>query len=321
MKRTGMGMGMTMVALLCAQCGGPVDPGPEVPGEVLRVELVASGTSARLNAISGTGGADLWAVGEAGTILHHDGGGFRAVASGTAAELRAVAARDPKDAWAVGDGVMLHYDENGWRPAGHRGQAGGADGAYGAVLALAAEDVWVGGKGVAGRRGGTGWSLAYQSRWAHELRALHALPGHLWIAGDRGVLLHAPSSAGEVGPWELVALPTSAALRGIAGGAADEIWVVGDGGEVLRVDGRGGRGGDGGQQERVGAAGALHAVATAGEEVWAVGEQGVVLRRRQGTWGVVQAPTTATLRGVWADGARIWAVGDAGTVIRVLRVR
>jgi hypothetical protein len=199
MSRASLRLYLCLCLCLCARCGGPEDPTPQqMPADTVRAELVASGTSARLNGISGTGGADIWVVGEAGTILHHDGSGFSRVESGTAAELRSVAARDPADAWAVGVQAALRYDGQAWRSAGYLGADQRTDETYNAVLALSAEDTWVGGN-VAGRRSQQRWKSAYQRQWRHEFHALHALTGHMWIAGDRGVLLHAPRQGGEVG--------------------------------------------------------------------------------------------------------------------------
>ena len=59
---------------------------------------------------------DVWAVGEAGTIVHYDGTAWHNVASPSDAGLHKVIMINAEEGWAWGDsGTLLHY-------AGHRWQ-------------------------------------------------------------------------------------------------------------------------------------------------------------------------------------------------------
>ena len=58
-----------------------------------------------LHGVWGSSSADVWAVGEAGTILHFDGVSWSAVPSPTGSALYGVWASGPCDVWAIGDAV------------------------------------------------------------------------------------------------------------------------------------------------------------------------------------------------------------------------
>ncbi len=59
----------------------------------------------------GTSKTDVWAVGEAGTIVHFDGAKWSSFASPTPGDLVAVWASGPCDAWAIGDAVYHGHPE------------------------------------------------------------------------------------------------------------------------------------------------------------------------------------------------------------------
>lgn len=74
-----------------------------------QVQALDAGTQAHLFGVWAAGPEDVWAVGEAGLILHWDGQTWStAHVEGT--HLYAVHGSGPEDIWAVGDqGVVLHY--------------------------------------------------------------------------------------------------------------------------------------------------------------------------------------------------------------------
>jgi len=113
------------------------------------VSAVPAGTSANLRDVWGTGPNDVWAVGAAGTVVHYDGSAFTAVASGTTVDLHAVFTARPDDVWIGGDGpTLLHWDGTSMTPVTLAGADPGT-----AVLDLhgiAAGDVWLSGGGFVG---------------------------------------------------------------------------------------------------------------------------------------------------------------------------
>jgi hypothetical protein len=54
----------------------------------------------------------------------------------------------------------------------------------------------------------------------------------LWAVGKNGAILHHDGTG-----WTRVASPTTNALRAVSGSAADDVWVVGDAGTILHWDG------------------------------------------------------------------------------------
>ncbi len=72
----------------------------------------ASGTTQRLNSVWGSGPTNVWAVGEMGTILRWRGRAWEAVTSPTTRTLRGVWGTGADDVWAVGnEGTILHWAE------------------------------------------------------------------------------------------------------------------------------------------------------------------------------------------------------------------
>jgi len=63
----------------------------------------------------GSSGRDVFAIGEEGVILHHDGQTWSAMSSGTTNTLNAIWGTLGGDVFAVGEeGTILHYDGKAW---------------------------------------------------------------------------------------------------------------------------------------------------------------------------------------------------------------
>lgn len=110
------------------------------------VASVPAGTSVNLADVWGTGPADVWAVGQGGTVLHYDGNAFAPVASGTGAALHAVFTAAPNDVWIGGQGTLLHWDGTSMSPVAVPGLP--ADMPIRDLHGLAADDIWLSGGGV-----------------------------------------------------------------------------------------------------------------------------------------------------------------------------
>ena len=58
---------------------------------------------------------DVWAVGNAGTIMHFNGAVWERIDSPVKSNLSAVWGSAPNDIWAVGDlGAILHFRGHAW---------------------------------------------------------------------------------------------------------------------------------------------------------------------------------------------------------------
>jgi hypothetical protein len=81
-------------AVSCSSGGGG-EPGPPIP-------------QPSLFGICGSGGSDIWVVGEGGTIGRWNGHGWSEVSSGTTEALCGVWGSGPDDVWVVGvNGTIL----------------------------------------------------------------------------------------------------------------------------------------------------------------------------------------------------------------------
>jgi hypothetical protein len=75
-----------------------------------------SGVTVDLKCIWGSSAADIWAVGDKGTVLRHVSGKWVQESSGTTNNLRSVWGTSSTNVWAVGDkGTILHYDGSVWK--------------------------------------------------------------------------------------------------------------------------------------------------------------------------------------------------------------
>jgi hypothetical protein len=66
---------------------------------------MATPSTNQLHGVWGTSRRDVWAVGDAGTLLHFDGRTWSSVPSPTTGDLMSVWASGPCDVWAIGDAV------------------------------------------------------------------------------------------------------------------------------------------------------------------------------------------------------------------------
>jgi hypothetical protein len=79
--------------------------------------LVTTPTTNSLNAVWGTGSTQLWAVGDAGTMIQGDGTGWTPITAVTSANLEGLWGSAANDVWAVGGStaaaVIVHLG-SGW---------------------------------------------------------------------------------------------------------------------------------------------------------------------------------------------------------------
>lgn len=101
-----------------------------------------------LQGIWGTSPSDMWAVGNTGIALHHDGTAIREERTGVQSRLLDVWGSGPGDVWAVGEqGVVLRRTVPMAGPSVWRPVASGTTATLRAVFTAARDDVWIGGDG------------------------------------------------------------------------------------------------------------------------------------------------------------------------------
>ncbi len=182
---------------------------------------------ASINALWGSAPDDVFAVGQGGSIFHHDGLSWTAQDSGTTANLNAVAGRAADDVFAVGDGgVILHYDGATWSEL-----ASPTAGDLHAVWPLAADTVVAGGDSSTGgfADGGVYQWVGLDSSMAIRVSVI---PAHdLWPASD-GTLWALNDSAVTLFGATRQTQNLSSSMQAISGGNVDGkslVFTVGDG--------------------------------------------------------------------------------------------
>ena len=159
------------------------------------VSAIPAGTSVNLKDVWGTGPNDVWAVGDGGTVLHFDGSAFAPVASGTTVDLKAVFTVRPDDVWIGGDGpTLLHWDGTSMTPVTLAGADPG--GAVFDLHGIAAGDIWL--------SGGSYLGAAPQGYVAH-------FDGTAWSPVERLTFSIMSMSPPLLRVWQL---------------AADDVWVT-----------------------------------------------------------------------------------------------
>ena len=277
-------------------------------------------TEVSLYAVHGTGPADVWAVGDLGTILHFDGSGWTKASPVTQLNLRGVWAAGAKDVWAVGDqGVALHWDGKAW---GRFDPGTSSD--LVAVVAFAANDVWLlpESQHLLYHWDGTRFAQVDATTRTGSGKCLWgSAPGNLWLMPSYTRHAYLVTTAG------LAEVPLDMSgdfdCRGISGQAPNDMWFVSDS-TLLHFDGRLFRPSSPPPQVVYGvstpSSASLRAVfAPARNEVWVVGSGGSIWHVADGTWSESTrfAYGAKTLNAVW--GARtddLWAVGADGMALR-----
>lgn len=311
-------------------------------------------TRADLNAVTAVG-QEVWAVGDAGVVLHRSGGTWSRQQLGTAA-LYTVFADGAGGLYAAGQGEALwRYDGAAWSRTSLPGQTAGdasyAGAAQGELILLA------GSSGRILRRDRSGWQRESDGLTPLPLRALLLRPdGSGYAVGDGGTVLRREAAAPSWSLDRAAQSPPPVVLRAVLS-IAGEVYAVAATGLTLRRTGSGwqpsggavagqllGASGDDSGAFAVGVAGQLWrrgpaasdlwrsalpvsllttsdltAVADAGDgSLYAVSEDGLVLRRTaSGAWSIDgRAPGPQPLYSIWAQGEEAYAVGSGGVVLQ-----
>ncbi|MFO0577293.1 MAG: hypothetical protein U1A78_25080 [Polyangia bacterium] len=157
-----------------------------------------------LNAIHGTDGRNVWAVGDGGLILRYDGWRWKQVLSGVTADLRGVFATSYEEAWAVGEGTILRYDGERWTVVDLVRQFGFPDSptSLNAIWGSDASHVWAVGEGGAILRwDGSRWDrqTAYDPANKNKVNDSFVTVGGLdagrvWTASSAGLVKLEPAA-------------------------------------------------------------------------------------------------------------------------------
>ena len=206
-----------------------------------------SGTQMWLRGVWGTSAADVFAVGENGTILHYDGLTWSSMEGGTSQYLHGIWGSSGENVYAIGDnGTIINYNGMGWSSV-----TSGTSEHLRAIWGSSATDIFVvGDNSTVLHYDGTGWSpmnsgtTAYLlGVWGSSGKDVFAVGGYYdesgrWYNGeawDEGVILHYDGRA-----WTEMKNDVPERLLGIWGSSATDVFAVGAYGTILRHDGEDG---------------------------------------------------------------------------------
>jgi hypothetical protein len=302
-----------------------------------------SGTTALLASVSGTTADNVYAVGEAGTVLHFDGSSWTPMASGTRELLQGVSAGNttlavgsngamisldgatwtPEPAlthewlyataqsgantWAVGSRAILLQNGSGWRPA-TRGAVPALNGITGPPYAPLRV---VGDAGYVARRTGSFW----QWEETGDVRPIHAIwcapNGDVFAAGRNRIMRYDGTS------WVIEHEDYGDHVD--VNGGPSGIYSVGISGTIVRRD-------NSGSWTIVRPTTPvfehLHAyVSIASDQAYIVGGNGIILGYNGAAWVVMSAHAPAHLYDAIAGTDRelipVIAVGFGGTIVGI----
>ena len=266
--------------------------------------------------VHGNAADNIYAVGEAGQVMHYDGVAWSTV-SGIPSS---VAMLDLKTVWVdyagivtiTGkDGLILQGNKtDGFTHFGNLVIGGSLDGSWG----VDGERILVGENSQIWRHAGS-WAEDTPIPTTQHLRDVWgASADDIWAVGLTGVLNHWNGVE-----WTKIDGPTGSGLESIWGRSADEIYASGANGTIVKWNGE-----------------VWQVIASQtdkdlrgvfgfpGGDVWAVGKLGTIMRRGELAWASViidpkvyddgtEEYYTTHLQGVWgAAPDDVWAVGEGG---------
>lgn len=152
-----------------------------------------------LGAVQGIWGAaanDVWAVDNAGMILHWNGTSWSKASVSPTSPLFGIHGSGPSDVWTVGPRSMFHWDGTRWSEISDGRGAGMI-----AVWVAAPNDVWtVGGDGRIMHGGTSGFKAVPSGTSLYLYTIWGTSPTDIWSGGENGVLLHYENTNGATPP-------------------------------------------------------------------------------------------------------------------------
>lgn len=269
------------------------------------VETPPTGVTALLHGIATVDANDVFAVGDAGTILRRQNGAWTKMTSNTTANLRGVWVRDATDAWAVGQGgIVVRWNGTAWSVDEN---APVLD--YKGVWGSAANDVWMIGDGTAVHfTGGTTYTEAVIPGAPVSISGVAA--NDIWIASESGKISHYAGSSWQVCTGAAPCAVTQTSFFAVGARTATDVWVALPGTGTLRWNGT---------------AWTPHAsdttlfasiYAPGADNAWGAG--GTKVGHWNGTAWTVASPVVGfadSLYGMAGVGPHVWAVGQDAAIL------
>ncbi len=271
------------------------------------------GAQETLYDVWGTGGKNIYAVGQKGTILHYTGRKSQTqpwwtkVSSSTSSALHGVWGVNRFDIFAVGEkGTILWFNGSKWSPVtasftktfrGMHGSGSASIFAFGEFGNVAfngratSPNTWTAQK--------AGSQETFLGGWGGAKSFV--------VAGSNGTVLRYDGKT-----WQKMTTPTTEHLWDVWGSSASNIFAVGEKGMILRYDGKAW------SKMATPITTQLFGIWGSGpSNIWAVGDSGEVLHFNGKFWTKKISGVKVNLRAVWGSGPNnVWAVGEQNTIIK-----
>jgi regulation of enolase protein 1 (concanavalin A-like superfamily) len=265
-----------------------------------------SGSTQNLRAIWAADAANLWAVGDNGTILKGDGTSWTAQTSGTTQHLRAVWGTSATSLWAVGDGgTLLKSDGTNWVA-----QTSGTTNALRGVWGSSGTNVFAVGDGgtILRSTNGTSWSASTSGTTSHLLAVHGSGASNVWAVGAAGTIRFWNGST-----WGSQTSGISTQLNAVFASNSTNIWAVGAGGAVRK-----GNGTTWAAQTSASTADLNAVWASSTTNLLVSGSSSAQMVSTNGTaWSNMNLTAMGTFNGVFGTSSTLgWAVGDGGAIFK-----
>ncbi|MES1210125.1 MAG: hypothetical protein ABUS79_29670, partial [Pseudomonadota bacterium] len=186
-----------------------------------------------LNDVWGASSGEVWIVGARGAALHFSGGSWAATATGAAGTLDRVSGTGGADVWALGSGGLFHWNGRAWS-VDSRLPMNGSGEPVGDIWAVAPDDVWIAeglnARGSVAHYDGSRWTVLRPSPdVAFGLFGIWSNGATTWAVGEGNqVVRKARDKAGETSAWAQLA-PPAGSSRGWVNvmGSGAELWATG----------------------------------------------------------------------------------------------
>jgi len=193
-----------------------------------------SGTTDSIHDVWGSSSADVFAVGDGGTILHYDGSTWNPMQSGTIQILRGIWGSSSAYVFAVGwNSTILHYDGSTWSPMQSWNRL---ELHFLGVWGSSSSDVFaVGYSGLIEHYDGSIWKRMPIETGTYLKEGILGVWGtsssDVFAVGLDGLILHYDGST-----WRSMSIDIIEDLMSIWGSSSLDIFSVGDSGTILHYD-------------------------------------------------------------------------------------
>ena len=261
-------------------------------------------TQVVLRGVSAVGPDQVYAVGEAGTVLYWDGQSWtpRVLTDASGAETRdllAVWGSSPDDVWIGGSGGALwHKQGSGWSKP-----VPGSSNAWSGIAGSSASNVWmINDSGALMRWNGTTLSTARPSQVF--------APTGIWVGADSDVWVARYQSVEHWDGANWFSLSDAYNLTALAGSASNQVWGAGQHGAIARWNGRTWSQPSPSQLPY----GVTSVWASGLGDVWMSSLHFIYRWDGQGV-ALVPSPGTHDIHGLWGSGSNdVWSAGANGEI-------